>query len=531
MPLVYAVACGEQILARAKIASYIGNSGWQGMARIAIGGFQHETNTFAPSKADYAAFEAGGGWPGVQYGELIFAAVEGTNIPAAGAIQALRALGHSLVGTAWAAASPSAQVTRDAYERISDEMVSRLEAERKYLDGVYLDLHGAMVTEEFDDGEGELLRRVRAAVGPRVPIAASLDLHANVTRTMVEQADALVAYRTYPHVDMADTGARAARLLDMMIRSGSRLPGAFHQLDYLTGIPSQCSFIEPCKSIYSELQNLENRSGAMLSFTPGFPMADFADCGMSVFGYGVSEKDTTMAVERLRDLVADSEKYFALELYSPHDAVRRAQERGQPGAPVVLADTQDNPGAGGNGDTTGLLKALIDMKARDAVLGMLIDPASAQRAHEAGAGASINFSLGSLSGIPGDSPCGGEFVVERLGDGRFTCTGPMFRGFRMTLGNMALLRSRAAPGVRVILASRKCQTADQEMFRHLGVEPRTQRTLALKSSVHFRADFEPIAREVLVVKSPGPALADPAEFNWTKLRRGVRLRPLGPVHA
>jgi microcystin degradation protein MlrC len=126
---------------------------------------------------------------------------------------------------------------------------------------------------------------------------------------------------------------------------------------------------------------------------------------------------------------------------------------------------------------------------------------------------------------------GGEFTVERLGDGRFTCTGPMFKGFRMQLGDMALLRSKSAPGVRIALASRKCQAADQEMFRHLGVEPRAERVLALKSSVHFRADFEPLAKEVLVVRAPGPALADPAEFKWTKLRKGVRLRPLGPVQA
>jgi microcystin degradation protein MlrC len=196
---------------------------------------------------------------------------------------------------------------------------------------------------------------------------------------------------------------------------------------------------------------------------------------------------------------------------------------------VVLADTQDNPGAGGNGDTTGLLRTLIEQNAREAVLGMLIDPASAERAHAAGQGAAAVFSLGGLSGF--DVPLAGEFTVERLGDGRFTCTGPMFKGFRMTLGPMALLRSRSAPGVCVVLASRKCQAADQEMFRHVGVEPRASRIVALKSSVHFRADFEPLAREVLVVKSPGPALADPAEFRWTKLRRGVRLRPLGPVHA
>ena len=500
------------------------------MARIAIGGFQHETNTFAPSRADYGAFEAGGGWPGAQYGEPLFAAVEGANIPAAGAIAALRAMGHTLVGTAWAAASPSAHVTAGAYERIAGELVRRLEKAMP-VDGVYLDLHGAMVSERYDDGEGELLRRVREVVGPRVPVAASLDLHANVTRDMVGRADALVAYRTYPHVDMADTGARAARLLDHMLRSGERLEGAFHPLDYLTGIPSQCSFIEPCKTLYRELVRLEERDGAVLSFTPGFPMADFAECGMAVLGYGDDAHRVGAAVAELREMVAAAEKDFVLELHSAPDAVRRARSRGAPGAPVVLADTQDNPGAGGNGDTTGVLRALVEQNAQDAVCGMLIDSASAVRAHEAGQGSSSVFSLGGLSRIPGDSPFEGEFTVERLADGRFTCTGPMFQGFRMTLGPMALLRSRAAPGVRVVLASRKCQTADQEMFRHLGVEPRQSRILALKSSVHFRADFEPIASEVLVVKAPGPALADPAEFHWTKLRKGVRLRPLGPVHS
>jgi len=499
------------------------------MARIAIGGFQHETNTFAPSRADYAAFEAGGGWPGVQYGASLFGAVEGANIPAAGAVEALRARGHELVATAWAAASPSAHVTSDAYERIAGKLIENLKAALP-VEGVYLDLHGAMVTEAFDDGEGELLRRVRAAVGPGVPVVASLDLHANVTRAMVAHADALIAYRTYPHVDMAATGERAAALLDRTLKSGSRPVGAFRTLDFLTGLSSQCSFIEPCKGIYRYLSELEMEADSFLSFTPGFPMADFAECGMAVFGYGSDSKKLEPALARLHEAVASSEKDFAMELHAPQAAVQRAQRIGEPGRPVVLADTQDNPGAGANGDTTGLLRALVEQNARDAVFGMLIDPASAQRAHEAGANSNLVFSLGGRSGIAGDSAFVGEFSVERLGDGRFTCTGPMFKGFRMTLGPMALLRSRAAPGVRVVLASRKCQSADQEMFRHVGVEPRQCRTLALKSSVHFRADFEPLAREVLVVKAPGPALADPAEFRWKKLRKGVRLRPLGPAN-
>ena len=495
------------------------------MARIAIGGMQHETNTFAPSKADYAAFEAGGGWPGVQYGEPVFAAVEGANIPAAGAIAALRARGHQLVATAWAAASPSAHVTTDAFERIVGRMVSELKAAGP-VDGVYLDLHGAMVTEGLDDGEGEILRRVREAVGPRVPVAASLDLHCNFTRAMFERCDALVAYRTYPHVDMAETGARAAELLDRMLREGKPLAKHWRALDYLTGLPSQCSLIDPARSIY---ERLAREDAATLSFTPGFPMADFEECGMAVFGYGADALKTTQAVDRLHGMVADAEKDFAMELHSAEDAVARGRSRGEPGRPVVLADTQDNPGAGGNGDTTGLLKSLIAQNAPEAVLGLLVDGNAAKRAHEVGQGGSAVFRLGGLSQIAGDSPCEGEFTVERLGDGRFTCTGPMFKGFRMQLGPMALLRSKSAPGVRVVLASRKCQAGDQEMFRHVGVEPRRSRILALKSSVHFRADFEPLAKEVLVVKSPGPALADPAEFHWTRLRPGLRLRPLGPA--
>jgi microcystin degradation protein MlrC len=500
------------------------------MARIAVGGFQHETNTFAPSRAEYAAFEAGGGWPGACFGAEVEPGVRGANIPAAGAIAALHALGHRTVGLAWAAASPSAHVTRDAYERIAGETMRRLQADGPF-DGVYLDLHGAMVTEHFDDGEGELLARVRRVVGERVPVVVSLDLHANVTRAMVRHADGMVAYRTYPHVDMAETGARAARLLDAVLKRGRAPLKRFATLDYLTGIPSQCTFMSPAKALYERLAALEAKHASTLSFTPGFPMADFPECGMAVFGYGADAAAIETDVRTLAGDVADAEKDFALELHDPDVAVARAMVRGEPGRPVVLADTQDNPGAGGNGDTTGLLRALIARRAEGAVLGLLIDPASARCAHEVGVGRAADFALGEISGVAGTIPFAGAFAVERLGDGHFTCTGPMFKGFRMSLGPMALLVSREAPGVRVVLASVKCQAADQEMFRHLGVEPRTERILGLKSSVHFRADFEPIAKEVLVVRAPGPALADPSEFKWTRLRKGLRMRPLGAAFA
>jgi microcystin degradation protein MlrC len=497
------------------------------MSLIAVGGFQHETNTFAPSKADYAAFEHGGGWPPLTFGNDIAPRLAGANIPAAGAIGKLHSLGHRSAGLVWGAASPSAQVTRDAYERIAGEMLARL-AGLGPIEGVYLDLHGAMVSEHLDDGEGELLARVRRVIGPRVPLVASLDLHANVTRSMIEHCDGLVAYRTYPHVDMAETGERAAHLLDAVLKAGRAPVKSYRTLDFLTGLPSQCTLIQPAKKLYAMLERLEREHRSVLSFTPGFPMADFPECGMAVIGYGDDVALVQTATAALAHAIGDAEGEFSMELFEPDAAVICAMQRGEPGAPVVLADTQDNPGAGGNGDTTGLLAALLARRAQAAVLGLLIDAASAAKAHAIGIGHKAPFALGEVSGVAGHTPLEGEFRIVQLGDGRFTCTGPMFHGFRMDLGPMAVLEKE---GVRVVLASKKCQAADQEMFRHVGIEPRQQRILALKSSVHFRADFEPIAREVLVVAAPGPAKADPSQFQWSRLRPGLRLKPLGPAFA
>ena len=495
------------------------------MAVIAVGGFQHETNTFAPTKADYAAFEQGGAWPALAQGDAVVVRLAGANIPATGAFTTLHAAGHRTPGLAWAAASPSAHVTDDAFERIVGMITTQLAAAGP-LDGVYLDLHGAMVTEHLDDGEGEILARVRRIVGPHVPIVASLDLHANVTQRMMALADGMVAYRTYPHIDMAATGTRAANLLLRLRERGAPLARAMRPLDFLTGLSSQSTFIEPGRRLYDLLDAIEREEDTVLSFTPGFPMADFPECQMAVFGYGADPARVQRAVDRLAGAIHDAEPEFALDLYTPDAAVARAAQRGDVGAPVVLADTQDNPGAGGNGDTTGLLAALLERDPRDAVLGLLIDRASARQAHELGLGRTAEFHLGETSGVPGHVPLAGEFKVVALAEGTFTCTGPMFKGFTMKLGPMAVLEHG---NVRVVLASKKVQAADQEMFRHVGIEPVRQRILALKSSVHFRADFEPIAREILVVAAPGPARADPTSFPFTRLRPGLRLKPLGPA--
>lgn len=498
------------------------------MARIAVGGFQHETNTFAPSPADYAKFEQADGWPGLARGEALFEAVHGINLPIAGFIEAARGAGHGLAPLLWCSAPPSAHVTTDAFERITAMLCDDLAAAGS-LDAVYLDLHGAMVTQAHEDGEGEILRRVRAVVGDDVPLVASLDLHANVTEAMVARASSLVAYRTYPHVDMAETGERAARLVFEILRRGRAPAAAMRKLAFFVPITAQCTMFEPMSAVYARLAELETGAVACLSFTPGFPPADIGECGPAATAYAWDAAAAQAAAQALNDAVAGREGDFTLEIHDVDSAVQRALANGS-GKPVVLADTQDNPGAGANADTVWLLESLVRHRAEGAVVAMIFDPDTAAQAHAAGAGAEIDVRLGAWSGLEGHTPFTGTVVVEKLGDGAFTATGPMWRGSRMRLGPMALLRVADSPGVRVIVASRKLQAGDQAIFRHLGVEPAEQRILVLKSSVHFRADFQDIAAEVLVVAAPGPNPADPAELPYRRLREGVRLNPLGPPH-
>lgn len=492
--------------------------------RIALGGFLHETNTFAPSKATMADFEHGGGLPHLARGTAIVGAVSGVNVAAGGFLAAAREQGWRVVPTLWCAAAPSAHVTCGTFAALAGELVEGIRAALP-LDGVFLDLHGAMVSESHDDGEGEILRRVRAVIGPDVPLVASLDLHGNITEQMVEQADMLVAYRTYPHIDMAETGRRSAGALATLVGRRERPAKAFRQIPYLIPIAWQPTGLEPCRTIYAELASLETERVPSLSFLPGFPAADFPDCGPTVLAYGVSQADADRAADEIVARVMQSEPAFVGRVFDPDAGVREAMRLALTASrPVIIADTQDNPGAGGDSDTMGMAKALLRNGAQRAAIGIIVDPAAAAAAHHAGEGATVTLALGARSGIAGDSPLEAVFTVERLSAGRFLAPGPYYGGTQMDLGPSACLR---IDGVRIVVGSRKAQMADREMYRFVGIEPSEQAILVNKSSVHFRADFEPIAEAILVCAAPGPMAVDPAALPWTRLRPGVRTAPLG----
>jgi microcystin degradation protein MlrC len=491
------------------------------MARIAVGGFQHETNTFSTVPASFAEFEAPDAWPGLTRGAALFDAVAGINLPAAGFVQEARALHHELLPLTWCSAQPSGKVTRDAFERIARLLLDDLRAHGA-VDAVYLDLHGAMVAEHCDDADGEILRRIRSVVGPGVPVVASLDFHANLSHEMARQATALVSYRTYPHVDMADCGARAARVMHDVLK-GPPVAHHLEQLDFLVPLTSQSTLAEPLQSLMGEVASAERPPLLSACLTPGFPAADVADCGPAVYACGTDAATVAGTTRRLAEALRQREGEFALELHSVEQAVAELRRAPAPrGRPVILADTQDNPGAGGNADTTALLKALVASRLPHVLAGVICDPDAAARAHAAGEGASLDFRLGARTGTAGESPLESRCTVLALGSGRFTGTGPFYRGGRFDLGPMALLE---AGGVHIAVASRKQQAADQAMFRHLRAEPADYAVLALKSSVHFRADFGPLASRILVVEAPGPNIADPARLPFRRLRPGMRTRP------
>jgi len=453
------------------------------MPRIAIAGFQHETNTFGATQAHFRDFEMADSWPGLLTGAAVLSGTDGSNLPLAGFAAAARAdASVTLVPLIWCAAEPSAPVTDAAFDRVSGMILDGLGAAGD-LDGIYLDLHGAMVTDSHQDSEGALLARIRDLVGPDMPIALSLDLHANLTRQIVDLASAITIFRTYPHLDMAQTGGRAFAALAHLI-AGGRLWAALRQAPFLVPLHAQYTGAEPCLGLYGHLETIPPGRG-VAEIAMGFPAADIADCGPSVLAYA---DDAAAAAEIADDVLTRlcaAEPRFEIGLHPAPDAVRLALDETTPG-PVVIADVQDNPGAGATSDTTGLLRALHEAGASNTVLGLLHDPEMAAQAHRAGVGQRLSGALGGHAPLPDNPPFSGDFIVERMSAGIVPYLGEMYGGGDAFIGPSALLRL-AAPGcdIRVIVTSIRNQALDRGYLVHFDIDPAACRIIALKSTVQF----------------------------------------------
>lgn len=369
------------------------------MKRIAVAGFQHETNTFAPSHATYAEFEEADAWPGLLKNDEVIRELSGLKVSLTGFTDAAIAYGgYEIIPVLWCAAEPSSYVSNDAFERIANQIMEGIGDAGK-LDGIYLELHGAMVTQAFEDGEGELLRRIRELTGPDLPIAVSFDLHANITPEIFRHASSINIFRTYPHIDLVDTGARSFISMQRLLTS-EPLYKAFRQVPFLVPLTSQHTESEPCQSIYASLEHLNNETLFSADIAMGFPPADIYHAGPSVVAYAGAQIDANKAADVLLQTLIDAENGFGDVLLSPQAAVTEAMAHSGP-KPVVIADAQDNAGAGASSDTTGLLSTLVQSNAQGVVLAILNDVDVAAQAHELGINAEFSTSLGGKSGQDG----------------------------------------------------------------------------------------------------------------------------------
>jgi microcystin degradation protein MlrC len=495
--------------------------------KIGLAGFIHETNTFSNTPTPLENFvNQSGFYPELMRGEAVFQLKEGRiNIAASGFMRKADGLNLDAVPLVWCGTEPSQTVPQDVFDTIMGWILDSLRESMPY-DGLYLDLHGAMVFGDLQDGETEILRRVREVVG-NIPVVASLDLHGNITPECFELADALVGYRTYPHVDGYEAGERSAVLMSYLVE-GQPLYKAFRQSPFLMPATTQPTTIEPAKSLYALIPEIEAREGVLsASIMEGFNACDLPDTGPSIFTYAESQEVADEAADFLLDGMLEREAQFSVNMFAVPDAVKKAKELAKEAeGPVLLIDVQDNAGGGSPSDTVWLLAELIEQGVQDAAVGVIWDPEAAAAAHAAGEGAEVEIALGGKS-LPGQEPFKAVFKVEKLFEGDFIGVGPMVKDRRLNLGKMAQLRYQ---GVRVAVSTERMQALDRSLFQTVGIEPADMKVLVLKSANHYRADFGPIASEIINVDAPSAIIEDPVNIDYQHLRDGVRLKGLGPEY-
>jgi microcystin degradation protein MlrC len=489
--------------------------------RVAIGGISHESSTFSavPTTLEDFAQRA------LAEGPALLEQYAGTRTCPGGFIDAARDFDFTVVPTLVASAVPGGPVTAEATVELTRRLCEGLRwaLDEGPLDGVLLALHGAMVSELDDDGERYILRQVREVVGPELPIVVTLDLHGNISQEMVDLVSVAVAYDEYPHTDTWRRGYEAGLLMARIVRGGVRPASALVKIPLLAGLQRQYTHAEPMLGIKHLARDLENESGILnVSYLPGFPWADIPITGFSVIV--AAEGDRLLAqraASHLAQEIWNRREQFAVQPVPVDEAVRRAMAATE--GPVVLADIGDNPGGGAPADGTVLLEALLRLGAKRAALAPIRDPEVVETARAAGEGAMITVALGGKTDERHGRPLEVTGRVVRLTEGRFTHTGPMSTGMTVDLGPTAVLELRGQRDgcVLVVVTTHRYQPTDLGIFRSQGIEPTAQQILAVKSSVHFRAAFGPIACEIIEVDTPGitnPRL-DPAAYR--KLPRPI----------
>ena len=484
--------------------------------KILVARLNHETNTFSPVPTPLSSF----GDHGPTYGDEAYTASKGTRTGIAAYIDLLEQAGHQVVVACSATANPSGRVAAQAYTHLSDVIVAAAVG----CDAIALDLHGAMVAENSDDGEGDLLERLRAVL-PKAPIAAAFDLHGKITEKTMSNSDIVVSFKTYPHIDMYETGAHAARLLIEMLdkkikptMAWRRLPLLSHTLCSRTDIGAMHEAVE--------LARAAEAAGMLgVSVLAGFSLADIAAPCVSVVVISDADPD---AAEQFADVVAgfiwENREGFVYKSESLAVSIARAQALAQqPGSgPVLLLDHGDNCMSGGTCDDMNVLHEALAQGLQDIVVGPICDPEAVARMNEAGIGATVSVAVGdkvplTQLGIT-TTPRTLTGVVLRITDGEYVISGPTYTGQRILMGRTVLLQ---LPQALVMVTETPQEHWDLGIFSHIGIDATKHRFVLLKSRMYCRPVFVPIAKAVVECDGGGVTSSDYSRFPYSKLARPV----------
>lgn len=455
-------------------------------------------------------------------GEQILAQRRSTRSEMGGIIDAADRLGWDLIPVISCNTAPSGPVTRATYEALL-EPILREAASTDGLRAVVISLHGSMFVEGLPDPEGDLLRRIKDVVGRHVVLAATLDLHANVTDEMVRHADLMTSYRTTPHVDQFETAMRLCGLVDRTLRREIRPTMHVARRAMIAGMDLGRTLADgPMVQILREARALEHRVPGLLDIgvNAGYPYGDVYDMGPSVVVVGDGDDPAyAQAAEHLMNMAEAMRDVTTVKLVPVETAIQLASEPAAGAGPLLLAEYTDGPGGGGYGDATRLLEALLTARIPGTVVGALYDPVSARQAIALGVGACTVFEIGGRTDARfGGDPVRVEATVVALSDGAYVRRGPFETGTRASLGPCARLD---VDGVQVIVASYRIQAEDREQYRILGIDPEGSNVIALKGINHFRADFEPIARGIVFVEAGGIVASDLRVLPYKRVRRPV----------
>jgi microcystin degradation protein MlrC len=484
--------------------------------RLLIAMMKHETNTFSPVPTPLARFRP-------LYGEAAIRGFRGTGTGLGAYLDIAEREGAEVVLPIAAGAPPSRPVENAAYAHITETILQA--AARGGFDGIMLDLHGAMVTESIDDGEGQFLKRLRA-IDLKTPIAVSLDMHANLYDEIIAHATVVTGYRTYPHIDTYQTAELAGEILLRTIRGEVKPVMAWRNEPMLPHVMRQGTDDHPNKELQRRCAAMSAEGALAASLFTGFPHADITNAGLSAVV--VTDGDLKLA-EDLRDELLGrawvEREAFVYKIEPLQQSVTRARTMppGQPGdGPIVLLDHYDNCASGGTMDTTVVLAEMLRQGLEEVAAFAIFDPEAVQQAIAAGIGAEVSLSIGgkiAMPAIPVESPpLTVTGTVKTISDGRYRNRGPMARGVQMDMGPTVVLDTGP---VEIVLISRHVEPSDLNCLLSLGIDPSQKRFVMLKSRIHWRAGLGPMAKAVVDCAGVGVCTSDYGQLHFKNVRRPI----------